>query len=394
MTDLDRLAIGVACAGDPTLPSTYSGIPFALLRALGELHARPVALAAQVPPQLERYAVAALALAGATPADLRRPQGIVGRHRAQANVGRPMGVLRSIAAGQRVRQQEAALSGAIQYGTEYRLPHRVPTVTYEDATVRGAQHAYPWPWLHDQSARRVERMAARQYRVYRRVKALCYFSHWAAASAVDDYGMPREKVHVVGVGTTTVVPPPAARDWSEPRFLFVGKDWERKNGDRVLRAFEAVRARRPEASLDIVGGHSRLASPGVEGHGLLDVTDPADRERLERLYQRATCFVMPSTHEPAGIVYAEAAAAGVASIGTTSGGASTIIGDGGRCVDPDSDRELVEAMLEMADPARAAELGQRALSRSRVFTWQAVVERLIRALEPPGIAVEGLADFL
>ena len=51
-------------------------------------------------------------------------------------------------------------------------------------------------------------------------------------------------------------------------------------------------------------------------------------------------------------------------------------------------------MLELAEPATAARLGALALARAPRFTWKAVAERLLRALAPPGVEVDGLEGFL
>ena len=139
----------------------------------------------------------------------------------------------------------------------------------------------------------------------------------------------------------------------------------------------------PSAELHVVGNHPDLASGGIVGYGVLDERNPKASRRLESLFQRATCFVMPSHHEPAGIVYAEAAATGVPSIGTTSGGAGDVIGDGGLVVDPGDDSALLQAMLMIADPVTAKRLGEAALARSQILTWRTVAERLLRAFALP-----------
>jgi glycosyltransferase involved in cell wall biosynthesis len=174
----------------------------------------------------------------------------------------------------------------------------------------------------------------------------------------------------------------------------VGYDWSRKNGDRVVAAFSRLRERIPAAELDLVGGHPRVDVPGITGHGRLSLDSAESRERVVSLFAAATCFVMPSLHEPTGIVHAEAGAAGIASIGTTCGGVSTVIGEGGRLVDPASDDSILEAMLELSDPQVAERLGALALERSRLFTWEKVAQRLLRALELPGLDRQALADFL
>jgi glycosyltransferase involved in cell wall biosynthesis len=119
-----------------------------------------------------------------------------------------------------------------------------------------------------------------------------------------------------------------------------------------------------------------------------------DRERMALLYREATAFVMPSVHEPAGIVYAEAGGAGLASIGTTDGGAATMIGPGGILVDPRDDAQIFAAMDRLADPDTARRLGELALRHSTLLTWPKVAERLVRALDVPGVDTSGLAEFL
>jgi glycosyltransferase involved in cell wall biosynthesis len=103
---------------------------------------------------------------------------------------------------------------------------------------------------------------------------------------------------------------------------------------------------------------------------------------------------MPSLHEPAGIVYVEAASAGVPAIGGTDGGAATLIGPGGITVDPREDEQIYVAMLRLADPETARTMGELARAHSELFTWRKVAERLLRALAIPGVDVSGLADFL
>jgi glycosyltransferase involved in cell wall biosynthesis len=103
---------------------------------------------------------------------------------------------------------------------------------------------------------------------------------------------------------------------------------------------------------------------------------------------------MPSSLEAFGIAYMDAGATGLPSIGTTVGGAPDAVGDGGRVVDPSDDAALTESMLELAEPETARELGERAHRHAAAHTWQAVGERLLRALRPPGLDLSGLPEFL
>jgi glycosyltransferase involved in cell wall biosynthesis len=305
--------------------------------------------------------------------------------RERARVGRTIGLytsreiasLRSRALRPHVRRA-LPLDGVVQVWTSYRLPAGLRVATFEDMTVRQAVDLrYPeWTAL---SAREREAGIARQAEAYARAVACCFATSWAAESAARDYGVDGEKVHVVGVGRNHT-PRAVARDWTTPRFLFVGGDFGRKNGDAVVRAFSRLRELVPAARLDLVGGHPPIDVGGVVGHGPRSLADPGHREQVDALFERATCFVMPSLIEPAGIAYVEAAAGGIPSIGSTVGGSRELIGDGGCVVDPGDEEALLAAMLRFADADEARETGERARLRADRFTWPAVAERVLDAL--------------
>ena len=299
--------------------------------------------------------------------------------------------MRTVAA-RRIVRSAAPLDGVIQIGTGYMLPPVAPIVTFEDLTIRQAVRAgYP-EWLALRP-RAVRAGIERQRRAYEAAAACCVTTSWAATSIVDEYGIDPSKVHVVGLGRNHD-PGRSERDWRRPRFLFVGRDWVGKNGPGLLHAFARVRTAVPDARLDVVGNHPPIDAPGVFGHGFLSMGDAGDRRKLERLYEAATCFVLPSHYEASAIVYLEAGAAGLPSIGTSVGGSADFIGDAGRLVDPADSDALVAAMLELADPDTAARLGGLALERSSLFTWKAVAERTLRALRPANVALDALAGFL
>jgi glycosyltransferase involved in cell wall biosynthesis len=288
------------------------------------------------------------------------------------------------------------LDGLVQNGGDYRAPAGLPMVTYQDSTVVQAVDAYPWVHLRGLSRGEIGGLVRRQRAAYESAVGCCTFSHWVADSVISDYGIPESKVHVVGLGSNDSFAEvdQAERQWSSPRFLFVGFDWARKNGELVLNAFAEVRESFPDATLDLVGGHPRVELEGVTGHGTLAMNDPAGRARLTALYHAATVFVMPSRHEPAGTVHVEAAAAGIPSIGTSNGGAATCIGEAGYVVDPAVPAELVQAMRALCDPSTAERLGALGREHAKQFTWRKVAERLVRALNLPGVDLTGFAGFL
>lgn len=271
------------------------------------------------------------------------------------------------------------VSGIVQLASDFYVhrPH-APLVTYDDMTIRQAVAFDYKAWR--MAGRDLRWRIERQCHAYQQAAACCTRSAWAAASICSDYGIDPGKVKVVGVGRNREIAPSPRRDWTKPTFLIVAADWERKNGPRLLAAFAEVRQRHPRAVLHVVGNHPRIEAPGVQAHGYLSLNDEREKARLDELFALATCFVMPSLHEPLGISYAEAGAAGIASIGTLSGGAREIVGPGGIVVDPFELGQLIEAMDRFCDPDFAAAAGERARAHAELYTWRRVAKRILAAL--------------
>ena len=376
------LRLGIAFAGDPDDPTTWSGTPSSLGNAFRELGVTVKPLGAE--PRRLLGGVTAHLL---TLTRLYRTSGTTLFDRARVSratalyTGRRMSILRTRALFKHVRSG-LPLNAVVQIGTAYGIPPGLRVATFEDLTVRQAL-ALGYPYWTSLSQSERDSAIKRQTAAYSQASVCCFATQWAANSAIEDYGVAREKVHAVGLGRNHS-PLPAPRDWRTPRFLFVGSDWRVKNGDAVLRSFARVRERVPSARLDLVGDHPRVELSGVEGHGWLSLHEDGDCAKLNGLYQVATCLVLPSWFEAGGISYLEAAAAGVPSIGTTAGGSAELIGDGGRVVDPGNEEALFKTMLLFSNGEAARRTGSRALARADQFTWHKVARRILAALSLDG----------
>jgi glycosyltransferase involved in cell wall biosynthesis len=358
--------IALAATGDPLAADTWSGTPAGVARGL-RAHGAVVCGVDATPPRGLREAVLGVSAA---------------RTRSRVDAWyTPEGFrLRSSV----VRRRLGPVDGVVLMGAEFGLPAGTRYVTLSDLTLVQARATHPVfsrlsPGVFDAFDRR-------QRAVYAGAVACCTASHWTAASLVEDYGLPEEKVRVVGLGPNHE---PAAfgvpGDDAPPRFLFVGREWERKHGPLLLRAFARLREEAPDACLDVVGEHPPVSAPGVTGHGPLRLDRPEEAARVSELFGAATCFVMPSEVEPFGLAYIEAALAGAPSIATSVGGAGTIVTEGtGLLVAPGDEEALLDAMRTLADPAVARRMGQAARERARLLTWELVGARLLRALGLPG----------
>ncbi len=385
-----RLRLAVLFPGDATDPTVRSGTPYGVLQGLRHWGVEVVPVDVRPDPRLERGLALAL-----SPLHRRGGAGLPPRERLRrgysaALVGAHLAALRS-RTGQRRLDALRGLDGVVQLGAGYLVRTELPRVVYDDMTVAQALR-YPYANWDAMRRRDVEARLRVQAEAYVSATTCCMTSSWAAASAESDYGVPAERVRVVGAGTHEA-PRAPERDFSVPRFLFVGLDFTRKNGPRVLEAFARLRAEHPAATLDVVGGHPEISAPGVRTHGRIPRGTPEGRARLQALFDAATCFVMPSLYEPAGVVFTEAAAAGLPSIGGTNGGSADFIGDGGVVVEPTDTEAVLEAMRRFSDPATAARTGERAASRSPLFTWPALAGRLVRGLGVDAGGT-GLPEFL
>jgi glycosyltransferase involved in cell wall biosynthesis len=370
------LRVALASVGDPESPRTWSGVTSGLLRALRDLGVAATAVDLALPRGLEQ----ALLAAGAASTRNR-----FDAHSAAMTMG-----ARGLLARRRAPAGE--FDGVIQIGSGFILPAGTSYVTLEDMTLRqgGATH----PVFSRMSAPAVASWERRRAIVYRRARMCAAASHWTRASLLADYGLPADRVAVVGFGANHMAAP-SERAWQPPRFLFVGVDWERKGGPLLLSAFARLREAIPEATLDLVGGHPPVQQPGVNAHGELSQSRDDDRRLLAELFGHATCLAVPSLIEPFGIVYVEAGSSGIPSIVSGQGGAADIVGaDGGIVVAPGDEQGLLQAMLRLSDPGVARPMGRAAHERAALYTWTRVAERLLRAL---GLSLPDgrpLAEFL
>jgi glycosyltransferase involved in cell wall biosynthesis len=274
------------------------------------------------------------------------------------------------------------LLGSDLYDAAQVVPPGLPCATYDDATlVQMMRHPESDPRRNGYPADEVQHWIERQASASRHASACCVSTGWAAASMIHDYSVAAARVHVVGIGHRPRMPATGQiRDWSTPRFLFVGADWERKNGAAVLRAFAELREQHPDAVLDLVGKHPPVEQPGVSSHGFLAREDGAAQQLLDRLYAKATAFVLPSRFDPAGISWLEAASAGLPVIATTEGGAEELLGDAAICVHPDDQSGLLAAMQSLTSPTEARRRGELARQAAAGSTWSAVADRILDAL--------------
>ena len=96
---------------------------------------------------------------------------------------------------------------------------------------------------------------AYERRLYDAIDLIFCMSEQLRESFLADFGQAPEKVVTVGAGANVAPAAPPSRDFAQTRFLFVGKQWERKGGPTVLRGLRAASRRAPRRGARDRGAH-------------------------------------------------------------------------------------------------------------------------------------------
>jgi glycosyltransferase involved in cell wall biosynthesis len=181
-------------------------------------------------------------------------------------------------------------------------------------------------------------------------------------------------------------------DPARPVILFAGKLQPRKHCDHLMEAYALLApaaGEEPHAYLVIVGdGEERAAlERQAAATGLRNIRFCGFRNQSElpRFFDLATVFVLPSRHEPWGLIVNEVMnAARAVIVSDDVGAAPDLIEDGvNGYVYPVGDVDaLARALLRVLEiPGNAEAMGQRAFERIQSWSFEEDVQGLRRALE-------------
>lgn len=151
-------------------------------------------------------------------------------------------------------------------------------------------------------------------------------SSWCGQSLAEDYNVDPSKIRV------TLSPQPAAKGrasravGSPLRLLFVGNDFFRKGGARLLEAFETVKLAK-DCTLTIVSNDASLTDISLPD-GAKHISGLRSAEQVAPQYLCHDLLLYPSKFDQFSHVVAEASMAGVPSIASDIGGVSDLIEHG------------------------------------------------------------------
>jgi glycosyltransferase involved in cell wall biosynthesis len=219
---------------------------------------------------------------------------------------------------------------ATAYGSLARMK-RVPSIVSIDATQRP---------VFDEATSRLSRSSYRagivhDGAVFRAAREIVATSQWAARDVAAMYPDCADKVHVMpypvdsGLFDCGWIEERAARATANPRpivrVLFVGGDFPRKGGLELLKAWRSSNLG-SRAALDIVSDWPLEPEDLPPGVTLIRGVSPYTAPWRE-LWRQADFFVMPTRQEAFGMVYQEAAAAGLPVVATNLNAIPEIVED-------------------------------------------------------------------
>ena len=272
-----------------------------------------------------------------------------------------------------------------------RLMRRVPSIVSIDCTQDAVIDVADSPlerWTYEPNA-------ARDGVIFREAFAIVSTSEWAAACLRRRYSDCDTPIHVM---PTPVRLQFFDERWIQerftrttagwkPRILFVGGDFVRKGGDDLLAAWTSGELHRV-ATLDLVTDWPLNISnlPGVRV--IRDVGSYSSE--WTELWRTADVFVMPTRSEAFGVVFQEAAAAGLPAVGTAVNAVPEMVlpQRSGLLVPPRDPRAILEALRTLIGSAELRrQYGQAAraqvIERADPEEYRRRLRNLIRAAAGP-----------
>jgi glycosyltransferase involved in cell wall biosynthesis len=224
-------------------------------------------------------------------------------------------------------------------------------------------------------------------------------SQYTSEILVERYGVPRHKIRAVHNG---IIPKPVARRQpagtnGQRIVLFLGRITGQKGPYYFIDAAEKTLGRLRNVKF-VVAGWGDLAPAIIEqvaarrlGSKIL-FTGFLRGEQVDRAYQAADVYVMPSVSEPFGLTAVEAVQQGVPVILSKTTGVGEILHHGAVKIDFWNAEKIAETIINiLGDNTLAEKLIKDGRDEIRLLTWEAAARKCL-AVYHEAIAMQGLRE--
>jgi len=201
---------------------------------------------------------------------------------------------------------------------------------------------------------------ALEQEIYDNAKTVFTMSSNVSRSLVNDYKIDEDKVKCVFVGSNASWTESEIKfnheKYSSKHILFVALRWASKGGPMLVDAFRKVLKKIPDARLTIVGCSPDIDVPSCNVVGYLPL------EEVNKYYESAAVFCLPTFRDACGGVYIEAMSHKLPIIGTNISALPDFIkpGENGYLVERKDVQSLADYLLELiGDPNKCRDFGER-----------------------------------
>lgn len=161
---------------------------------------------------------------------------------------------------------------------------------------------------------------------------IIYSSEWMKKSTTEYYNILPDKVHVVEFGANI----PNLKEYTINidmdicRLVFIGRNWEKKGGNKVLEAYKKLKTDGFPCTLTIIGCMPNVIPKEKDLIIIpfLDKSRKRDMEKLCQILSESHFLVLPTEYDAFGIVFCEASAYAVPSIAANVGGVNQPVREG------------------------------------------------------------------
>jgi len=238
------------------------------------------------------------------------------------------------------------------------------------------RYVEPGEYLASPSFHKLERQ------VYHNATTVFVMSGNIRRSLIEQYGLPPGKTTLVYAGANEkMLAQPTSRSMLPVRrsknIVFAGKDWIRKGGPLLLKAFKKVLRRIPDATLTVIGCQPKTSIHNCRILGMLP------KEKVMEEFSSSAVFCLPTRREPFGMVFIEAMYNHLPVVCTDTGATPEIVEDGrsGFIVPYDANLLAERLCFLLENPEIADEFAENGFQRAtKRYTWENTGNRMAEVI--------------